>query len=102
MSEVLVDTTVWIDFFNGRPQKHVGALRQLIENDEDLCVSGVILAEVLQGIRSDADYRKTRDYLTASRISPLNASKSPNRFFTTSKSVSSVHRTVSSQFCSRS
>jgi len=27
-----------------------------------MCVCGVILAEVLQGIRSDADYRKTMDY----------------------------------------
>jgi len=59
---VLVDTTVWIDFFGNRPKPHVEALQELIEDDGNLCVCGVILAEVLQGIRSDADYRKTRDF----------------------------------------
>jgi len=48
---VLVDTTVWIDFFADRSEPHVAALQELIENEEDLCLCGVILAEVLQGIR---------------------------------------------------
>ena len=60
---VLVDTTVWIDFFADRSEPHVAALQELIENEEDLCLCGVILAEVLQGIRSDADYIETKDYL---------------------------------------
>ena len=68
---VLVDTTVWIDFFGGRPEPHVAALEELIENDEDLCLCGVILSEVLQGIRSDADYRKTKDLLDALILLPM-------------------------------
>ena len=60
---VLVDTTVWIDFLGNRPQPHVTALRRLIENGEDLCLCGLVLAEILQGIRSDSAYRTTRDYL---------------------------------------
>lgn len=60
---VLVDTTVWIDFFADRSEPHVAALQELIENEEDLCLCGVILAEVLQGIRSDVDYIETKDYL---------------------------------------
>ena len=60
---VLVDTTVWIDFFADRNEPHVAALQKLIENEEDLCLCGVILAEVLQGIRADADYIETKDYL---------------------------------------
>lgn len=60
---VLVDTTVWIDFFADRSEPHVAVLQELIENEEDLCLCGVILAEVLQGIRSDADYIETKDYL---------------------------------------
>jgi predicted nucleic acid-binding protein len=59
---VLVDTTVWIDFFADRPAAHVAKLRALIENEEDLCVCGVILNETLQGIRSDVEYRKTKNY----------------------------------------
>ena len=68
---VLVDTTVWIDFFRDRPLPHVTALERLIEDDEDLCVCGVILAEVLQGIRSDADYRRTKDYFEALILMPM-------------------------------
>lgn len=60
---VLVDTTVWIDFFAARNEPHVAALQKLIENEEDLCICGIILAEVLQGIRSDADFAETREYL---------------------------------------
>ena len=60
---VLVDTTVWVDFFADRSAPHVAALQTLIENEEDLCFCGIILAEVLQGIRSDEDYIKTKDYL---------------------------------------
>lgn len=60
---VLVDTTVWIDFFADRSEPHVAALQKLIENEGDLCLCGIILAEVLQGIRSDEDYIKTKDYL---------------------------------------
>ena len=68
---VLVDTTVWIDFFGDRPQPHVAALQELIEDDADLCVCGVILAEVLQGIRADADYRKTKDYFESLILIPM-------------------------------
>jgi len=68
---VLVDTTVWIDFFADRIEPHVAALQELIENEEDLCLCGVILAEVLQGIQSDADYIKTKDYLAELIFLPM-------------------------------
>jgi predicted nucleic acid-binding protein len=59
---VLVDTTVWIDFFAGRDESHVMTFQELIESEEDLSLCGVILAEALQGIRSDADFIITRQY----------------------------------------
>lgn len=60
---VLVDTSIWIDFFAGRDLPHVERLVDLIDRGEDLCVCGVILSEVLQGIREDRQYRKTKAYL---------------------------------------
>ena len=60
---VLVDTTVWIDFFAGRNESHVMSLQELNESEEELSLCGVILAEVLQGIRSDAEFIKTKEYL---------------------------------------
>jgi predicted nucleic acid-binding protein len=71
---VLVDTTVWIDFFADRSQPHVASLQELIENEEDLCLCGVILAEVLQGIRSDAAYIETKDYLADLIFLPMRQS----------------------------
>jgi predicted nucleic acid-binding protein len=60
---LLVDTTVWIDSFADGSEPHVTALEKFIVNEEDLCLCGLILAEVLQGIRSNKDYAKTKDYL---------------------------------------
>jgi predicted nucleic acid-binding protein len=68
---VLIDTTAWIDFFGGQSLPHVNALQKMIEDDEDLCICGVILTEVLQGIRSDADFRKTKDYLEFLILMPM-------------------------------
>jgi predicted nucleic acid-binding protein len=58
---VLVDTTVWIDFFSNRSLPHVRELEDLLINREDLCICGVILTEVLQGIRNDSEFERTRD-----------------------------------------
>ena len=60
---VLVDTTVWIDFFSARSKSHVKALENLILNREDICLCGIILTEILQGIRKDSEFNRTRDLL---------------------------------------
>ena len=48
---VLVDTTVWVDFFKGRETSEVGRLGKIIEEDRDIFTSGIILQEVLSGIK---------------------------------------------------
>lgn len=53
---VLVDTTVWVDFFSGRNTSQVSVLEGLLQSGEDICLCGVILTEVLQGIRNDTEY----------------------------------------------
>jgi predicted nucleic acid-binding protein len=58
---VLVDTTVWIDFFAARSSDHVVALENLIINRKDICICGIVLTEVLQAIRKDSEFKKTRD-----------------------------------------
>ena len=60
---VLVDTTVWIDFFLANPYPHVETLENLIAEREDICLCGIILTEVLQGIREDSEFKRTRDLL---------------------------------------
>jgi len=58
---VLIDSSVWIDFFAARPLPHVAAMESIIEDREDICICGIILAEVLQGIRNDIEFRKTKE-----------------------------------------
>ena len=68
---VLVDTTAWIDFFAARSSVHVTALESLIRNREDICICGIILTEVLQGIRENTDFKKTRDLFSNLLFLPM-------------------------------
>jgi len=53
---ILVDSSVWIDYFNGRACPETDRLHDLL--GRDLVLTGdLILTEVLQGFRSDADFR---------------------------------------------
>ncbi|MBI1871666.1 MAG: PIN domain nuclease [Chlamydiae bacterium] len=56
---ILVDTTVWIDFFRDKETSHVAYLEFLLKNHEDVCLCGVILTEILQGIRDEKEYHET-------------------------------------------
>lgn len=58
LTMVLVDSTVWIDFFRGKATVEVGEVERLLGEGEDVCTCGVVLTEVLQGIREDDDYRR--------------------------------------------
>jgi predicted nucleic acid-binding protein len=61
---ILVDTSVWIDYFNGRATPQTNRLDELLGN-EPLGSGDLILIEVLQGFRSDADYRTAKELLTS-------------------------------------
>ena len=55
---VLVDTSAWVDFFNGYPSSHRAALARLIADQQEICTCGVIVAEVSQGLRRDSGLAK--------------------------------------------
>ncbi len=61
----MVDTSVWIDFLNGRNTKSRRTLHALLEDDEEICISEIILMEILQGIRDDNQFVEIKDYLSA-------------------------------------
>ena len=52
---ILVDSSVWVDFFSSSPGKAGRELRRMIEDGEPFALSGVVVAEVLQGLTRDAD-----------------------------------------------
>ncbi len=68
---ILVDTSVWIDFFAGRDLLHVANLEQLILNNEDLALCGIILTEILQSIADDTTHRRVQRYLTPLIMLPM-------------------------------
>lgn len=60
---ILVDTSVWIDFFRGVNSAEALRLVEALTAHEDLCICGPIVTEILQGIPSDTEYRSTRHFL---------------------------------------
>jgi predicted nucleic acid-binding protein len=72
LTMVVVDTTVWIDFFAARSTPEVGELEQLLNEGEDICTCGIILTEVLQGIRKDEDYQRTLVRFNSFLFLPMN------------------------------
>lgn len=60
---ILVDSSVWIDHFRGTKTEEVSRLRTMIEEDEDLLVGDLVLCEVLQGVRSEAQARELAEAL---------------------------------------
>ena len=56
---VLVDSSVWIDYFNGTPSREADRLDGLLGR-QDLLTGDLILAEVLQGFARPADFRRAR------------------------------------------
>jgi len=50
---ILVDSSVWIDFFRSSPGKGGAELWRLISCGEPVALTGVIVTEVLQGLTKD-------------------------------------------------
>ena len=56
---ILVDSSVWIDYFNGRTTVETNTLDALL-GVEPLGIGDVMLTEVLRGFRSDKDYQTAK------------------------------------------
>ena len=50
---ILVDTSVWIDFFRPTPGRAGFELRRMIDESEPFALAGIVVAEILQGIKRD-------------------------------------------------
>ena len=72
LTMVLVDTTVWIDLFAAKSTPEVTELERLLNEGEDICTCGIILTEVLQGIREDEDYQRTLSRFDNFLFLPMN------------------------------
>ncbi len=102
---VIVDSSVWIDYFNGRDTAQTNKLDDLLSS-EAVGLGDLILVEVLQGFREDKDYQIAKQLLTALTVFNLLGSdiavKSANHFRSLRKRGVTVRKTadvVIATFC---
>lgn len=59
---ILVDTSVWIDYFNGVENKKTNLLDSSL-SEQSVLIGDIILTEVLQGFNKDSDFKQAKQAL---------------------------------------
>ncbi len=59
---IVVDSSVWIDYFNGKITPKTNWLDSALGN-QPILIGDLILTEVLQGFQSDKDFNKAKSLL---------------------------------------
>jgi predicted nucleic acid-binding protein len=94
---LVVDSTVWIDYFNGVDTPQVEFLNRALERTPIL-VGDLILTEVLQGFRHEADFETARRLLTrftqAQMVNPALAVQSAHNYRLLRKKSITVRKTI--------
>lgn len=61
MDKVLVDTSVWIEFFR-KKDPYYGIVLELMDDDRICCI-GLIFAELMQGAKSEKELNTIKEFL---------------------------------------
>lgn len=79
---MLVDTSVWIDYFNGQASPQADYLSQAIADADSIVIPGLVLTEILLEFKAESDAIKVADLLSvfdqageASRADCIEAAK---------------------------
>ncbi len=96
---LVVDTTTWVDYFNGVENPQTDFLHAVLDQTPIL-IGDLILAEVLQGFRHDSDFEKARrtlgKFTQANMVNPLLAVQSARNYrFLRQKGIT-VRKTIDS------
>lgn len=67
---IIVDTSVWVDYFNGKQSKETDNLDTLLGNQEIL-LGDLILTEILQGFQEDRQFREAQHILESFPVVPM-------------------------------
>ncbi|OQW72961.1 MAG: VapC toxin family PIN domain ribonuclease [Proteobacteria bacterium ST_bin11] len=94
---ILVDSSVWVDYFNGTETLATKKLDGLL-GSQPVCIGDLILAEVLQGFRQDTDYQAAKNLLCALPIHSMVCKdisiKSADNFRTLRKQGITIRKTI--------
>ena len=64
MSDILVDTSVWLEFFRVKDSPYGEALDRLLE-EERVCTTNLIKAEIIPGARKPKQFQELKEYFDA-------------------------------------
>lgn len=94
---IVVDSSVWIDFLNGRMAPHVERLRAIL-GVEEIVVGDLMLCEVLQGLESERAARDVeallRRFAIASMVGDANAVAAARNYRSLRRRGITVRKTV--------
>jgi len=96
---LVVDSTIWIDYFNGVENPQTDYLHTVVDR-VPILIGDLILAEVLQGFREDADFEKARralgKYIQVQMVSPALALQSARNYRHLRRKGITVRKTIDS------
>ena len=103
--KILIDTSIWslaLRRQSGVVNSESVMLRTLIEQGEDIHLLGIILQEVLQGIKNPKDFHALKDYFEAfplielTRENYIKAAELKNRLMKKGKQISTIDALIAS------
>src|SRR4030043_1529271 len=103
--KILIDTSLWSLALRRQPgivNQEAIVLKTLIEQGEDIHLLGIILQEVLQGIKNPKDFHILKDYLDAfplielTREDYVKAAELKNRLIKKGKQISTIDALIAS------
>lgn len=65
--KILVDTSVWIEYFRNPESEAAAALNDILD-DQEICVPKMVLAELIQGAKSAKEIAVIEDFFDAFRV----------------------------------
>jgi len=96
---LIVDSTVWIAYFNGLENPETDYLHTMVDK-MPILIGDLILAEVLQGFRVDLDFEKARrtlgKYIQVEMVSPALALQSARNYRLLRRKRITVRKTIDS------
>jgi predicted nucleic acid-binding protein len=96
---LIVDSSVWVDYFNGVKNQQTDYLHQIVDKTP-IIIGDLILAEVLQGFRDDMDFETARrifsKFLQVEMVNPDLAVQSARNYRVLRRKGLTVCKTIDS------
>ncbi|WP_020604135.1 type II toxin-antitoxin system VapC family toxin [Spirosoma spitsbergense] len=73
MGSIIVDTSIWIDYFRGIQNSQTKLVTELLVSTNRVAILPIILQETLQGIRDDSQFVRTQKNMLACVLLRLDA-----------------------------